>query len=247
MRCTKPTQGQRLDTFSESPSAVPTIQARRRAGAALGYAAVVLIVDTLAKNRVEFVIDWDLFNWWLGRHTWVGPRFDLFEFTFWFVIPMLYCLPNLDWGYFGVRRWRRRDLLMLAAIGVLGALALFLIPLFPSLRNTYHGLHAASSAAKWRFLAGHLVWLLSWLPGWEFLHRYFLMTRLRLAWPRYGWLAIPILETAYHLQKPGIEAAGMALLSALLCLWTLRTSNVVLPFLAHLLIEVALLGFLLLM
>jgi len=48
---------------------------------------------------------------------------------------------------------------------------------------------------------------------------------------------VVIAEVIVHLQKPAMEAAGMGLLSALLCFITLRTQSVVPAFLLHLWVE----------
>lgn len=48
---------------------------------------------------------------------------------------------------------------------------------------------------------------------------------------------VVIAEVIVHLQKPAVEAAGMGVLSALLCFVTLRTQSVVPAFLLHLWVE----------
>ena len=123
------------------------------------------------------------------------------------------------------------------------AAAMLLIPMVPSLKATYGGFAAPGQAV------GHLTWTLSWLIGWEFLHRYVLLTHLDARWPNWGWLVIPFVEGAYHFvqQKPWPETLGMVALSLVVTSWARRRRNVLLPFLAHLAIELELIVFLLVM
>ncbi len=88
----------------------------------------------------------------------------------------------------------------------------------------------------------------STLPGWEFLHRSFLlMGILHVLKERDG---IPdataariavgvvwIFEVVFHFIKPGVEALGMLAGSPLLSWLALRTGSIWLPFLAHLFVE----------
>lgn len=207
-------------------------------GVVLVYAAAALVIDTLAVYGKTWPIDWRVFRWhWHGA--------DLFKFTAWFVVPFVFCLPRMDWGYLGVKRWRRVDVYILAGLAGVGALGVLIIPLFPSLRATYPSMAHFAASAKLSFALRHVVWVLSWLVGWEFMHRYFLLTRLSKQWPRFGWLLIPLFEGGYHLQKPLLEAAGMVAVSLVLTSWALKRRNALLPFLAHLIIELELIAFLL--
>ena len=100
-----------------------------------------------------------------------------------------------------------------------------------------------------------MVWNLSWLPGWEFLHRYFLLKAVQREaldrgrflpgwrWAQWAWLLVPVSETLYHLQKPGLEAVGMFAFSVVLTFWCLKRRNWLFGFLLHLTIEVELLVF----
>ncbi|MBN2308934.1 MAG: hypothetical protein JXR94_08195 [Candidatus Hydrogenedentes bacterium] len=203
------------------------------------YVTVVLTVDTLAARDSRFVLDWDMFRW---RLAW---GFDFFKFTLWLVIPFTLCLRRMDWGALGVRRWRRVDLYILCGMAVVACLAVLSIRLFPSLGATYQGLGRASWALKRQQAAHYLAWTASWLVGWEFMHRYFLLRPLQARWPRFGWLVVPLAEGVYHLQKPLLEAAGMVALSLFLTPWAMRRNNVALPFVAHLLFELGLLAYLL--
>ncbi|MCX5771885.1 MAG: CPBP family intramembrane metalloprotease [Candidatus Hydrogenedentes bacterium] len=205
----------------------------------LVWVAGVLVVDTLAARGVRgpFDIDWRVLRW---RGPWGA---DLFKFTAWFLVPLVLSLPRLDPGWFGVRRWRRADWWLLGGLAIAGAAAVAIIPLVPSLRATYGGMSSLPSAHRWLVLRHDMVWTLSWLLGWEFMHRYFLLRPLMRSWPRYGWLIIPVFEGAYHLQKPLIEAAGMVAFSLVLTYWAKKRQNALLPFLAHFFVELELMVF----
>lgn len=207
---------------------------------AIGYTAAVLTVDTLAVHDVRTPITWRMFSW----HS--GSGADLFKLAFWFIVPFAISLWRFDWGWFGVARWKWMDVAVLCALVLICALAVLAIPLFPSLRNTYGSLSHLTASAKWSFALHQIIWTFSWLAGWEFLHRCFLLRPLGARWPRWGWAIVPFFEFVYHLQKPLIEAFGMAAFSAILTPWALRRRNVLLPFLAHLAIELELIAFLVL-
>lgn len=216
---------------------------RPRAMAALAvvYVGAVLVIDTLATNGVGWPVDWAR---WFRWQTEGG--FDLFKCVAWLVIPLALSLTQLELDFFTFKRWRNVDKLLLGALALLGVGAMLLIPMVPALREIYPGLAQASPEARWAYSEYFLLWTVSWLPGWEFLHRGFLLRRVDAAWPRLGWLLIPLIECAYHLQKPLLEAGGVLALGLVLTWWTRRRRNILLPFLVHALIEIQLLLFLLL-
>ena len=226
------------------------------------YVVSVLAVDTLAVWGIRWPFDWTFFLW--GSHriqdwalrwgapkgladlvtSWPFGQVDYFKLVFWFVVPFVMCLRGMDWGALGVKRWRRIDLYLLGGLALLGLAAVLVIPYIPSLRAYYPG-QRGMHAVPWAQFPVHLCWVLSWLLGWEFMHRYFLLRRVSARWPHWGWCLVPIFETAYHLQKAGLEAAAMLVFSIILTRWTLRRNNVLLPFLAHLIVEIELILFLL--
>lgn len=216
----------------------------------LAYAAVVLAVDTLAAHQLKIGLDWGMFRWSLhdfarllgskSANSGFFREFDLFKFTFWFLVPFVVSLWRMDWGWLGFQRWKRLDVVLLAVFLLLAAAAMFVIPLFPSLRSTYPSLKNLASHHKAAVLLNKTVWTFSWLVGWEFLHRYFLLRNVHARWPRFGWMLTPFFEVAYHLQKPQLEAAAMGLFSIIACRWTLRRRNMAVPFLVHLGIELSL-------
>lgn len=232
---------------------------------ALLYVVAVLAADSLAAMRIEYLFDWedlhwrasDLYRWlwsslkdtgislsglsWLQYRQW--QSFDLFKFGFWLLLPFLFCIPRMDWSWLGPRRIRSRDWWTLALVAAAGAGAMAVIPMVPELAMTYPTLTHLPGAAKWEFFQAQLLWTLSWLLGWEFLHRYVLLRAGTVFSSRWGWWLVPIAEGLYHLQKPLLEAGGMFALSILLTNWTLRRRTLMPALLAHFIIEIELLAY----
>ena len=219
---------------------------QHRAALLTAYAIVVLAVDCLATRGVGVPFDWTIFAW---RHE---SGFDLFKFIAWLAVPVALTRPWRDLGWFGFNRWKRRDLALLAGLFLLGAFAVAAVAWIPSLREMYPSLGEHSSAVRWQFVITTLVWLSSWLIGWEFLHRFVLARALADAFPRRPVLAacaiIPVIEALYHLAqgKGALESAGVLVFGILLTSYAVHRRNVLLPFLAHLFIELALVAFLVL-
>ena len=216
----------------------------------LGYALAVLTIDTLALCNVRTVIDWRwvylVIDW--GRFSFkLANGFDVYKFVAWFAIPFACCLPGMDWGSLGIKRWERRDAVILAALAGLGLIGVLAIPFIPALSGTFPSLGEHSWAEKSRYAYHYLSWTFSWILGWEFLHRYFILRHTQRRWPRYGWLIVPVIEGVYHLppQQSFAMAFGMVVFSLLLTPWAVRRRNVLLPFLAHLIVELELLVFIL--
>jgi len=239
-----------------APSGLPARPALWTVLAVLVYAAFVHAADTFATFSYQTPFDWRVLRWvlWRGETLFVPsgngvlpmplPGFQLFKFVAWFTIPLLFCLRRFDHKYFDIKRFRPSDWLVLAAVGGAGVLAMAVVSVVPSLRGDYPSFREAASADKWRYVGHMLMYTVSWLVGWEFLHRYALLTTLRMRWPRVGWLLIPLLEGAYHLVKHPLEAAAMVAFSLFATgWWGLRRRNALAPFLAHLLIELELLVF----
>jgi len=222
---------------------------------ALLYVIAVLVIDTLAVRGVDVPIRWSIFHTNFEVTVFeslfgssLAPEwshFDAYKFLAWFAVPLLFSLYRLDLGNFGVRRWKKTDIAVLGVLVVFGIGAVSLIPFFPSLDKIYGGLGDRPSDIRWAYARGNLLWMISWLIGWEFMLRYFLMRKVVNGFGKYAWLIIPALEFAYHLQKPFLEALLAGGGGVLLTYWALQRKNVLLPFLAHLSIEMALLVFML--
>lgn len=232
---------------------------------AIAYVAAVLLVDTLASQGVIWIVDWHQFDWkpthaysWLAgflpaeylqAFAWLRhgdlQDFEVFKFVFWLLIPLLVCLPWMDWRWLGVRQWRGGDWAMVFGLALAGMLAMLLIPEVPALRQRYPAMSMLPLDFKLEYLSSKLLWIVSWLIGWEFLHRYVLLRAGMRLWPGPGWLIVPLSEGVYHLQKPLLEAAGMVVLSVILTQWAMRRGSLTLPLLVHFIIEIELLIFLL--
>lgn len=214
------------------------------AALALGYVLAVHGIDTLATRRSHWLIEWGDLQWY-----WAG-NFDAYKFMAWFVVPLMLCAWWLDSSYFTVAGWKRAEWGALAVAILGGILLMAALPNIPGVGDYYQGWgHLAPQNRRAQAL-GSLLWTLSWLPGWEFIHRYFLLRPLRAASNRAGTLlvlaVVPLIEGGYHVlqQKPALECAGMATLSVLMCGYVLSRRNVLLPFLVHFIIEIELVAFL---
>ncbi len=240
--------------LAASPAGAPSPKVSTSLFAAIvAYVALVLTVDALASLGAAWPFDWGWFQWrldapfralglavpaWTRRTPADGA--DLFKLLFWFVIPFCLCLPRMEWSWFSPRQWRRLDWLLLAAMTALGGAAVLSIRCIPALRETYSGMSDLPWALRRGYGMSHLVWVAAWLPGWEFLHRYVLLRAIMLRLPKWGWLLVPLSEGLYHLQKPWIEALGMVLFSLALTWWSMKRRSLLLPFVAHLYIELLL-------
>ena len=229
---------------------------RRSVWSVLIYVTVVLGVDTLATQGGDWPINWRVFSWYgpeiYQALTWAGlpgpdvllhpvlSGFNYFRFLAWFLVPFLCCLRGFDWGWLGWKRWRKIDLALLGGIVLVGAVIMGLLPYLPGVRDIYPTYGSRYDSFPWEILQNRLLWVVSWLLGWEFLHRYLLLRAVDRRWKRLGWLLVPLFEGAYHLQKPLIEAFGMVVFSLLLTQWARKRRNLLLPFLAHLIIEIEL-------
>ena len=222
--------------------------------AAILYVALALTVDTLAVQQIRWPFDWSVFQWspescWrlfgMTPPGWATSspvsRIDMFKLIFWFIVPFAICLPRMAWRWLSPQDWKRSDWLLLVGFIGLGSIAVISVGFIPALRNAYPGMSHLSSDIRRGYSIGYLLWVVSWLPGWEFLHRYLLLRVVMRRFPRYGWLLIPAFETLYHLQKPLLEAGGMLVFSLLLTGWSVKRRNALLPFIAHLYVEIALL------
>lgn len=231
---------------------MPEQRQSKRVWWSLAYVFVVLLVDTLAANGVrwrldfgayEMAVDWSVFSW---RGDGVLAQFDWFKFLFWLVAPVAVCFRGMDWGYFGFGRWKRVDVYLTLAMAVAGIACVLAILYVPQLREWY------PSRAKWSWgdkafdLYRQALWNVSWLPGWEFLHRYFLLRPFAERWPRWGWIVVPVSEALYHLQKDPIEMTAMFAAGIVFTLWTVARKNAMLPLLVHGTVEAGLAAFLVL-
>lgn len=209
----------------------------------VGYVVLALTVDTLAAHRVHFIVDWSMFAWRGNNSGTVWNAFvsgiDWFKLIFWFIVPLAVCVRGLDWGAFGVQRWTKSDLVLLGGMLLIGASAFVVIPAIPELSRDYQPYTKLSSEMRLRLMIAQFGWTASWLTGWEFMHRYWLPQQVAGRFKGWGWAIIPLIEGVYHLQKSLPEAGLMVVFSTIATPLAIRRRNVLLPFVAHLIIEVA--------
>jgi len=224
----------------------------------IGYVVVVLALDAMVTVGDSRTVNWAFFSWHLsglktllehlsvpkfliGWMSWsVFAKVDLFKMLFWLIIPVGLSLWRMDWGYITKHRIQPVDWQFLIGMCVLALGAIVSVKFIPELARLYHGLGDASLSARMQFFFLHLFWVVSWLPGWEFMHRYFLLRRVTVDFPRFGWILVPVAEGAYHLVKPWPEMLAMVAFSVIMTQYTMRRKNIVIPFLAHLAVEVLL-------
>ncbi len=225
----------------------------------IAYVITVLGIDTLAVQGVQWPWNWAFFNWYGHQvHGFVSlpgilsfdwllhpvlSSFNWFRFLFWFVVPFIFCLRNFAWSWLDCRSWSKVDVILLGAILLVGVFVMALVPHLPGVRDIYPTMGRKYDAFPWFLLLNRLLWVVSWLIGWEFLHRYVLLRALDKRWGKWGWLLVPVSEGIYHLQKPLVEALGMVVFSLVLTHWARKRKNLLLPFLAHLIIEIELIIF----
>lgn len=237
------------DSTSDDTPPAATSEEVRELVALVVYSIVIDVVDNLATMDVVHYLDFGFMGGSVVTIPWgrlsghLPCGFDVGKFLLWLVIPLALTWKTLDRGWFDPRRMTRRDGAFLGGLLLLGIGAMFLIPHFPELRETYPSLAGLDAARRLQFFGMFLLWTLSWLVGWEFLYRYVLLTRIARLWPGRAWVLIPVLEFVAHLQKPMLEAAGMFAFSMVLTPWVLRRRCVVPAFLAHLQVELALVVF----
>lgn len=231
------------------------------------YAVAVLTIATAAQRQWAWPMDWTIFRWspltmypvlhnlqqllhlpnastqWLLAPT--LQSFDAFAFVTWLLIPLTAALFRIDKAAFGFRRWKRRDKFLLLGIALVVAIALVALQKFP----TQHAFARQSlqriAPSTGSTLPEHLLWIASWLLGWEFLLRYVLLNRLNHEWPRCGWRCLPLVEGLFYLQASAPEALARCLFAIILTRWTLKRRNLLIAIVAHLIIEVELAAFLL--
>lgn len=210
----------------------------------VAYVILVHLVDSLAAHGSLWLVDWRIFRWKTDSGA------DLYKLFAWLVVPFVASLPDFEFGYFTFRRWKRVDWALLGGVVGIGAAVMAVLPVIPGVGDYYRGWGGYSIEQRWDNASHALLWTFSWLCGWEFVHRYFLLKRFRdleVKWALFAALVIiPVIEALYHViqGKPHLESLGMGVLSVVFCAWALRRRNVLLPFLGHLAIELELIVFL---
>ena len=222
----------------------------------IGYVALVLAWDVLISVGDKRTINWGIFQWrpvdlqllLESLHvphsliSWMGSAFfaqvDLFKLVFWLLIPLAICIWRMDWDYLTRRRVKPADWWFLVGMCAIGAVAVIAVKFIPVMATQYGGMGQAALSLRLKFMVVQIFWVASWLPGWEFMHRYFLLRRVSVDFPGGGWVLLPLAEGAYHLSKPWPEMLAMVAFSVIMTQYTLLRKNIVIPFLAHLAVEV---------
>lgn len=219
----------------------PRTPSRVLAALALAYVVAVLGLDLLHAPRALHPASGQLAQF-LGD--WLRApqlrQLDWYKLLFWFLAPFFLCLRWMDWGAFGLTRWKKADWWLLGGLVVVGLAAVLMVPHVEALQRYYPSMKYRPWGERLVFVQVQLVWVTSWLLGWEFMHRYFLLRHMNTLIPRFGWMAVPVVEAAYHITKHPAEMAGMFVIGVVFTYWCTRRRNILLPFLVHLAIELAL-------
>jgi membrane protease YdiL (CAAX protease family) len=204
---------------------------KKKAIYALFYAIFALTIDSISTIHLKWGIDWGIFYWQLKN------GFEVSTFILWFAIPFVFTYKSIDWKYFGVSRLKKSDIYFVILLSILGMIAVLSIKFFPSLRSFYPSMAFQNASAKLNWALYKMIWNMSWLTGWEFLHRYVLLTCFEKAFPKKGWFGVCLIEFVFHFQKAFLEAIGMLIFSVIVTYWAYKRKNIILPFFSHLLIE----------
>lgn len=167
-------------------------------------------------------------------------NFDTLKFLTWLILPLCLFHKKVDSKWFTIKNLSKLDLWLTIAFSIVCILSLGGIIILPSLSSYYPGMGHLPLGIRLTFFIQQIFWLISWLPGWEFLNRHLLLRASEDLCKDKGWIIVPIVETLYHLSKPLPEIFGMLIFSILATLYTQRRKNNIPPFLCHLIIELGL-------
>jgi hypothetical protein len=216
------------------------------------YTIAVFIIDLLATFDIHFIFNWGILNIDLSHllnkipvfknslFSFLFIEFDLRKFFLWLILPIIIFNKAVDFYWFSFKSWEKKDFFILLVLTLLCVSSLIFVILSPTLSSYYSGLKELPSKQKVIIFFQQILWIISWLPGWEFLNRHLLLRACRRLHKKYTWFLVPIVETAYHIPKPFLEMLGMSIFSLFACLWTLRKKNNLMAFLCHLFIELGL-------
>jgi hypothetical protein len=178
-----------------------------------------------------------------GLHLCRGPSgFDWLKFVLWFAVPALWLLRSGD-GVGYCLRGTKVEWTLQGGVVVASCLAMFVVASTSELSTYYLGGLPQARLERWQYVQRQLLWTLSWLPGYELLMRRLLLRRAAML-GRWSIALVAMLEFIYHLQKPMLEAVAALGFSVALSIWVRRRPTSVHPLLAHLWVELVLIGFL---
>jgi membrane protease YdiL (CAAX protease family) len=159
------------------------------------------------------------------------------------VIPVSLSFKSFDITFFSFNKVKKVDYLILFLIVSVGICSMFVIPHLDVLKDYYVSDYKLSSNEKYQYLKYQIIWIFSWLIGWEFIHRYLVIKSFNKKKIYHALWILPILEGFYHINKPWPEMLAAFAFSWILTKWTLKRSSVLFPLLAHLIIELELILF----
>ncbi len=147
--------------------------------------------------------------------------------------------PHIDHGF-------GRALLVMAA---LLAAAFAGIYFYQGYFASYGGSFSSGGQGAWGRFVNFMVFTLSTLTGWEFLHRGFLLMGLFFALSKWektdpataalvSVAVVWVFEVVFHFTKPMLEPVGLLIGSPILSYIALRTGSIWIPFFAHLSVEI---------
>ncbi len=121
--------------------------------------------------------------------------------------------------------------------------------------NFYSGHFAKGGHGDMERFLNFMLFTASTLPGWEFLHRCFLLMGVRYVLAKRERLSLRhatliavavcwVFEVIFHFTKPMLESAGLMIGSPLLSYIALRTDSIWIAFTGHLLVEILFIVFL---
>ncbi len=205
----------------------------------LSYIVVVLGLD-VARSR-----GWlpsDVRGALRQLHLVIDPSgFDWYKFVTWLVVPVLVTWLRAERVTYSFTA-TRCEWLLLGAVTVGSCAAMSVVASTSELSSVYLSPAPGDWNQRWSHASRQLLWTLSWLPGYEFMLRRVLLQRASMLGLG-SVVLVAVLEFVYHLQKPLLEAYAALLFSVGLSVWTRRRPTSALPLLAHLSVELVLIGF----
>lgn len=169
--------------------------------------------------------------------------FDWYKFVVWLVVPLAWTWRHPGYRTLSLRATRGEWWLQVTVVAA-SCLAMFVVAATSELSAHYLGGLTNNSAQRWLTARWQLIWTASWLPGYEFMLRRVLLQRASVLGPWWSVALVAAVEFVYHLQKPMLEAYAVLLFSAVLSTWATRRPESLHPILAHLWVELVLIGFL---
>ncbi len=216
------------------------------------YSVSVLSIDLLITFNINFFFSWGVFNFSLTDilikipflrsypYVYLFENFDLYKTIFWLLVPFILFNKFIDLQWLSIKHWQKQDYLVFLIFCLLCLSSLGFVFLSPTLQMFYPSMGSLPIKQKAIYFLQQFFWIISWLPGWEFLNRHLLLRACRELSKSYGWFFVTIVETLYHIYKAMLEILGMFIFSIVACLWSQKRENNLMAFFCHFIIEVGL-------